>query len=167
MRVHTSGARDAVKLAYALHEAADTGLERELNRGSRQAVKEIIDEVKDNPAAYIPQGFEAEFAASLHARASIRLLQNRTIEAVFWAMGQTHRRKIEEMDAGVLRHPVRGRTRRLKRHWIHKATTMLNPWVDQPIRPGVVSEPGQRALPRAVDKLDAAVGRVVQKIERG
>lgn len=167
MKFHASGAADAVRLAYSLDEAADKNLRRELDRGSREAVKEIVTGVREDPRPYIPQGFEDEFIASLQHRASVRLLQQRTIEAVFWAMGKTHRRKLEDMDAGILRHPVFDRTRPLTRHWIHKATSMLNPWVDQPIRPGVISEPGRAALVPAVRKLDDAVARVVEKIERG
>jgi hypothetical protein len=168
VRVHASGALDAVRLAYVVNEAADKGLKRELDRGSRDAVKTIVDEVRENPRPYIPQGFEEEFIASLQHRASVRLLQQRTIEAVFWAMGRGgHRRKIDVMDEGILRHPVFGRTRPLTRHWIHKATTMVNPWVDQPIRPGVITEPGRASLVPASRKLDDAVARVVEKINRG
>lgn len=168
MRVHASGALDAVRVAHVLNDASDKGLKRELDRGSRDALKTIIGEVRENPRPYIPQGFEEEFIASLQHRASVRLLQQRAIEAVFWAMGrQGHRRKIDVMDAGILRHPVFDRTRPLKRHWIHKATTMLNPWVDQPIRPGVITEPGRAALVPASRKLDDAVSRLVEKINRG
>lgn len=168
MRVHASGARDAVRLAHVLNDAANKDSKRELDRGSRAAAKTIVEAVREDPKPYIPQGFEQEFIASLQHRASVRLLQHRTIEAVFWAMGRGgHRRKIDVMDAGILRHPVFARTRRLKRHWIHKATSMLNEWVDQPIRPGVITEPGRAALVPASRKLDDAVSRLVEKINRG
>lgn len=43
---------------------------------------------------------------------------------------------------------------------------MRNPWVLQRIRPHWFTEPGNRAMPRAVKKVDEAVRRVAARIER-
>jgi hypothetical protein len=74
------------------------------------------------------------------------------------------------MDRGELRHPVFGRSRRLKlRSALRKrlgAGRSVNPWVEQRIKPGLVVEPAMRAMPAAVQKLDEAVHRVTEKIGR-
>jgi hypothetical protein len=166
LRFQAGGAKDCFRLAHALHEAGQKDLKRELDKASREAGNVIVDAVRADTDKYIPRDFEKSFKASLEAKVEVRLIQGRRISAVFWAMGKSYRRKIEEMNAGTLRHPVFGRSRRLKRHWIHKATSQLNEWVDQPIRPGLVDEPARAAMPKAVEKIEDAVHRVVDKIGR-
>lgn len=166
VRITTTGRAGFARLSHALHEAGEKDLKKELDRGCRDAGKVIVDAVAANTDKYIPRGFEKEFGASLRTRVEVRVLQSRRATAVFWADGNKgNRRKIEEMNAGTLRHPVFGRTRPLKRHWIHKATSQLNPWVDQAIKPGLVDEPATEAMPEAVGKLDDALARVITKIE--
>lgn len=166
MRINVSGAKDLYRFAHALNEAGNTGLKRELDKASRRAGDALADEVRAHTDDYIPQTFEDDWKRSMQSRVEVRLVQSRRITVVFWANGAKGHRKIREINAGNLRHPVFGRTRPLKRHWIHKATSQINPWVDQAIRPGLVDEPVKRATPKAVQELDDAVHRVVARIER-
>lgn len=168
MKFTATGNKDAIRLAYALREARQTGLSRELNKGMEAAGKVIADAVTDpvSTAKYLPQGYEPTWNKSVKARVEKRLIQGHRVTVVIWADGRTHRRKIEEINRGNLRHPVFGRRRALKRHWIHKATSQINPWVDQAIKPGLVDIPAAAAMPDAVKKVDDAVQRVVQQIER-
>lgn len=166
-RFEVKGAQDAARLAGALKDAARTDLKRELDKGSREAGNVIAAAVADPNSLhrYIPQEFERTFDQAIKAKVEVRLTQSRRVTVVVWAEGKSQRRDIQAMNTGELRHPVFSRSRRLRRHAIHKATSMANPWVEQRIRPGLVDEPAAEAMPKAIKKLDDAVGRVVAKIE--
>lgn len=168
LRFQVGGAKDCYRLAHALHEAGHKDLKRELDKASREAGNVIADAVLDKTSLdqYIPKDFEAEFGRSVDAKVEVRLLASRRISVVVYATGKTQRRDIVRMNAGKLRHPVFGRTRRLRRHWVHGATTLNNQWVEQTIRPGLVDEPARAAMPKAVEKIEDAVKRVVDKIGR-
>lgn len=168
MKFTATGSKDAVRLAYALREARQTGLARELNKGMEAAGQVIAKAVTDptSSAKYLPKGYEDEWARSVKAKVEKRLIQGHRVTVVVWADGKVGRRKIEAINAGNLRHPVFGRTRSLKRHWIHKATSQINPWVDQAIKPGLVDVPAKAAMPDAIQKVDDAVARVVAQIEK-
>jgi len=163
MRIEVRGAADCFRLAHALNEAGQRGLKRELDKGSRQAGQVIADAVLA-PASlnqYIPQNFERRFGLAVNAKVEVRLVQSRRITVVVYATGKRERRDIRAMNRGVLRHPVYGRMRRLK-----DGTLQANPWVVQAIRPGLVDEPARAAMPKAVEKIENAVTRVVDKIGR-
>jgi hypothetical protein len=161
VRVQVSGQKDLFRLAHNLHAAGQKGLKKELDKASRQAGKVIEDEVKAHTREYIPQGFEHRFDVALATKVEVRLVASRRISVLFWASGKRERRDIQAINAGRLRHPVFGRMRRLK-----DGTLKANPWVLQAIRPGLVDEPAKRAMPRAIDKIEDAVKRVVDQIER-
>lgn len=162
-----SGASDLFALAAACRREADKGLSRNLDKGMRAAANEVVREVREHTDDYMPKGYERELADSLQSRVEQRAASERRVSVVMWALGRKGQpRKVDELEAGKLKHPVYGRTRRLKRHWIHKATSMRNPWVLQRIRPHWFTEPGNRAMPRAVKKVDEAVRRVAARIER-
>lgn len=154
-----TGQQGFYRLAHNLHAAGKTGLKRELDKASRKAGQEVEREVRAHTRDYIPQKFESPFELALDTRIEVKLVQQRRISVVFWAMGKRKRRDIRRINEGILRHPVYGRTRRLK-----DGSLMVNPWVTQRIRPGLVSEPAKRAMPRALKHIEDAVARVVKQI---
>lgn len=163
MRIEVSGAKDCFRLAGALHEAGHKNLKRELDKGSRLAGDLIAAAVTDPTSLhrYVPQGFERRMDLSVRTKVEVRLVQSRRITVVVWASGKRERRDIRAMNRGVLRHPVYGRMRRLK-----DGTLKANPWVVQSIRPGLIDEPAREAMPKAVQAIEDAVKRVVDKIGR-
>jgi hypothetical protein len=171
-RMTVTGSRDFVRMAAAFHEAGDKDLKRELDRGCREAGQVLVAAVKARTDEFIPAGFEARWRQSMQAKVEVRLRQSRRAEAVFWAMGKKERRDIKAINAGRLKAPVRGRTRRIKDgskspHQDRiRGGLYYNPWHTHAIRPGLVDVPGADAMPDAVRKLDDALGRVATKIER-
>lgn len=164
MRINVTGAKDLYKFAHALNEAGEKGLKRELDKASREAGKVLVAEVEKSMTQYIPKNFERRWDQAFDTKVEVRLVASRRITIVFWAMGKRERRDIRAINAGNLKHPVYGRYRRLK-----DGTLKANPWVSSPpqkIRAGLVDEPFRRASPAAVQKLDDAVKRVFDKIER-
>jgi hypothetical protein len=161
VRINVTGAKDLYRFANALHEAGKADLKRQLDRASRAAGKVIVDEVEKSMNQYIPANFERRWDQAFDTKVEVRLVASRRITVVFWATGKRERRDIKAINAGRLRHPVYGRNRRLK-----SGELMANPWVMQTIRAGLVDEPFRRATPAAVKKIDDAVKRVFDKIER-
>jgi hypothetical protein len=162
VKVQVSGQKDLYRLAHNLHAAGQKGLKRELDKASRQAGQVIAKEVKDHTKDYIPANFERRFDTAFETEVQVRLIAGRRITIVFYARGKTVNRDIRAMNAGNLRHPVFGRNRRLK-----SGALQANPWVLQRIRPGLVDEPAERAVPAARKKIEDAIDRVSQQIEKG
>lgn len=165
MDIRASGQQDLFRLAHALNTAADKGLKRELDQGSRQAGNVIAAAVQDHTEVYIPRAFEAEWRRTMKTKVDVRLIQQRRISVRVWADGKATRRDIVSINKGDLAHPVYGRFRRLR-----DGSRMRNPWVarpGQPIRPGLVDEPAARVMPQAIQKIEDAVNRVTKQIERG
>jgi hypothetical protein len=163
--IRASGQQDLFRLAHALNTAADKGLKRELDQGSRQAGNVIAAAVQDHTEVYIPRAFEAEWRRTMKTKVDVRLIQQRRISVRVWADGKATRRDIVSINKGDLAHPVYGRFRRLR-----DGSRMRNPWVarpGQPIRPGLVDEPAARVMPQAIQKIEDAVNRVTKQIERG
>ncbi len=160
MKVTVTGGRDLVKFAFALKEAREHGLKKELDKASHEAGRVIEHAVHADTARYIPKHFEARWAQSMQSKTEVRLMQSRRITVVVWAKGKAARRDIEAINKGVLKHPIFGR--------INRFTGRPNPWPKPPqrIRPGVVTEPAAAAMPKAIKKIDEAVGRVAAKIGR-
>jgi hypothetical protein len=167
MRFQVSGQKDLYRLAHNLHEAGQKNLKRQLDKASRQAGNEIAREVQQHTKDYIPANFERRFDTAFVTEVQVRLVASRRITIVFSGRGKSgeRNRDIKAMNSGNLKHPVFGRYRRLK-----DGSLMKNPWVSKPpqkIRPGLVDEPAQRATPRARKKIEDAIDRVSQQIERG
>lgn len=178
MRVQVGGSRDFYRLAHNLHAAGQKGLKRELDTGGRQAGRVIADEVRDHTKDYIPQGFERRFDTAFVAEVQVRIVQSRRITVIFSARGKSGQanRDIKAMNEGRLRKPVYGRRRRLKAggKYVRPGNESrivgdqyINPWAEQRIRPGLVDEPARRVMPAAIQKIEDAVNRVVNQIERG
>jgi hypothetical protein len=171
MRMTATGIQDFARMAHRFNEAGDKDLKKELDRGCREAGEVLVAAVRKNTDKYIPQGFEARWRQAMRSRVEVRLVQRRQASAVFWAMGKKERRDIRAINAGKLKAPVHGRTRKIKDGSKTKHPERIhgglyyNPWHTHTIRPGLVDEPAAEAMPQAIGKLDAALGRVVTKIE--
>lgn len=166
-----AGAADAYRMAARLGDAGKN-LKRQLDRAGREASSIIITAVTDKSSTdrYIPEGFEARLHQSLQAKTVVRLAVHRTVTVVVTAMGKRHLRELDRIDAGVLRAPVQGRTRRVtdgkraKHPERIRGGLYYNPWATHRIRPGVITEPAAAAMPRAVARYQAAAKRVADKI---
>lgn len=153
--------RDLFSLATALREAGNGGLSRELDTGIRLAARDVIREIERTTDDYMPSGYERAFASSLKLTPQIRLVSSHRATIVGVGVSRAKGRDVEKLNAGVLRKPVFGRSRRLKNGGSYR-----NPWESQRIRVGWFSEPFERARPAALKQIEAAWNRVADKIER-
>lgn len=160
-----SGGAQLRALGANLHEAGDKGLVRELRRGAEQGVKPLSQAIASGSPEYIPHGYEQTFAAALAFSTSVRTRgKSAAVEHVTKGKGRVRPRQIRAINEGWLRHPVFGRVRRLVRHWIHKATTKVNPWVRQTIRRGFWDDPVEANEKHLKDEMQAVMRRVADKI---
>lgn len=161
MDFNLSGQRDLYRIASWAHQAGRKDLTGQLDRASRKAGAIIEAEIRKDAADYVPSGFKERLRQNLETKTEVKIRSHRRITVVVGGRGKRHRRHIATMNEGTLRHPVYGRNRRLK-----DGTLQANKWADQKIRPGMVDEPGMRAMPRAKEEIDKALGRVVAKLGR-
>lgn len=150
-----------------LRAAADRKeLTRELRQGILDAVPALKDAVKADAAGYLPDAYAAELVEQLRFTTSLRLTGDQvTVTVTAAAVGvKGHPRQVATMEAGRLKHPVFGRTRALRRHAVHRATSQVNPWVTQTVKPGFVTKPMLAARPAVRREIERAVDRVLDKI---
>lgn len=153
-----------------LRTAADRKeMTRELRKGILDAVPALKDAVRAEAAAHLPDRYAADLVPSLVMRTSTTTTGDQvTVRITTTAKGaRGNARQVGDLEAGKLKHPVFGRSRALKRHALHKATSRVNPWVTQAVKPRFVTGPMLAARPAVRREIEAAVDRVLEKITRG
>lgn len=154
-----SGYNELSALGHRLREAGDSGLMKELTKGLRDGIKPLSKTIRDWSPRYTPRDYEITFAKSLRFRTKVNTRgTTAAVDFVVTAMGKANPRKIKEINAGMLRHPVHGRYRRT-RHGRKK-----NPWVAQRIRAGFFDEPVEDDQDFIREQMHAAMARVTAKI---
>lgn len=135
-------------LAKALKEAGDKGLQRELSKGIRNAVKPFKDRVVESAMETLPSGggLNALVAARVR-RARIRRSAN-GVQVV--AAGSKGMKDLAAIDAGSVRHPVFG----------NRAA-----WVSQDVTPGFWSDAEKESAPEAAKGVVQAMETVRAKID--
>lgn len=154
-------------VARRLRTAADRkDLVRELRKGILDAVPALKDAVRGQAVGYLPDRYARELVPSLRMTTATSVAGDQvTVRLSVTAKGKGgSARQLGDIEGGALRHPVFGRTRPLKRHARHKATSKSNPWVTQKVRPGFVTEPMLAARPQVRREIEEAVDRVLDKI---
>lgn len=157
-------------VARRLQGAADRkAMVRELRRGILDAVPALKQAVRDSADEFLPDTYAAELVPSLKFTTATSTAGDQvTVRLTVTARGPGGSpRHIGAIEDGDLRHPVFGRTRGIKRHAKHKATSKANPWVVQRVTPGVVTEPMGRGRPAVRKQIEAAVDRVLDQISGG
>lgn len=116
----------------------------------------------------MPSGYAPVLARSLRFRTQVRASHS-TARVLFrvYGDGRREQRDVAALNKGTLRHPVFGRTRPLKRHAKHRATSKANPWVPQKVRKGFVDRPADRLTPEVARQMQAVVDWVGDQIARG
>ncbi len=154
-------------VARRLRLAADRKeLTRELRKGILDAVPALKDAVRQDAPDYLPNAYAAELVPSLRMTTATTTSGDQvTVRISVTAKGHGgNPRQVGDLEDGDLRHPVFGRTRALKRHAKHKATSRANPWVNQRVKAGFVSKPMLGKQPAVRREIEQAVDRVLDKI---
>lgn len=153
-----------------LAETGNEGLGKGMAAGLRLAAGQLKPAVLAEIPKVMPRqgGYAEALSKSLQFRIAVRDFKH--VARVTWRTygnGQKERRDVPRLNAGVLRHPVYGRTRKLRHHARHRATSMANPWVAQTVTPGFVDRPVDQLGPEVRRQMQVVIDQVAAKIARG
>lgn len=165
MDVRITGAGDLATLQKALRQIGDKGLGRQLSRGLSKATDALPPAIRAEAGTVMPSGYAPVLSRSLRFRRGVKA--GRTTAEITYRVygdGQKERRDVRTLNRGTLRHPVYGRSRRLKRG--PKAGTIIrNPWAAQKVRSGFVDKPVDRLAPEIRRQMDAVVTDIANQIK--
>ena len=146
-RIRAEGGKDQSRaMGEALRKAAEPA-RLAITREAEQAMPE-------------EGGYRGEFMKSLRFRMSQRRA-GRTAQVILrtYADGTSERRDIRALERGVLRHPVFGRSRRL-RTGARAGTALANPWAVTTIRGGF----HERGTQNASRDTERELGKVLDQM---
>lgn len=141
-----------------------------MSRGLQKAARPLKPAIQASAVRVLPKrgGYGPLMSASVRLRTQARERRgSASVHITVWAKGKTDKRDVARINAGMLRHPVFGRTRRLKRHAKWRATSKSNPWVAQKVRRGFVDRPVDQLTPDVVREMHAVVDWVADVITKG
>lgn len=165
MRVQVS-TPGLLELRRDLKAIAAAGLGKDLSKGLRKAVKPLRPAIQTEAAARLPKGggYGAVMSKSVRARTTVREDRLRALISVtIYSAGKKERRDIVKIDRGELRHPVFGRSRRLRRG-VRAGTYIRNPWTATTVPPRFVSDPIDDVGPRVSVAGREVVAALIKKL---
>lgn len=161
---------DPHRIAAAMR-AADRKVPGALRRGFARSLRPLDAEVRRQAEARFPSGYAPVFNASVETRLSLHTSGDTAQADVrIYATGQTDRRRVTDLNAGILAHPVFGRYR--QRRWtatrprrrLATPQRLANPWARQRIQAGFADaaveamRPGIRqAMADVIDEVDVTI----------
>lgn len=150
-----------------LQAISAAGMGKDLGKGLRKAAKPLRPAIQTQAAARLPKrgGYAAGMSKSVRARTTVREDRlSALISVTIYSAGRKERRDIVKVDAGTLRHPVFGRSRRLRRG-VRAGTRIPNPWAVTSVPVGFVSDPIDEVGPRVVKAGRAVVDDFINKLK--
>jgi len=135
-RIDGSAALKAV--ASKIRAEGNKGLGREMSTALLQAARPVQASIRTEADKVMPSrgGYRAILSRSLKFRTSTRGAGRvASFRLLTYAEGTKERRDIRRLNLGELRHPVYGRSRRIRRG-ARAGTILRNPWSVTRITPG-------------------------------
>lgn len=149
------------KLSAHIRATGDKGLGRELARALDKAIEPVKKAIEASARATMPSGYAPILTRSLKHRRTVRAAARQaSVRLATHADGGKERRDLPALEAGHLRHPVFGRTRRTRKG------SKPNPWSVTRIRPGFyergTAAAGDLAEKAALEVLDDFTERLAE-----
>jgi hypothetical protein len=164
LEARIDGATALKQFADHLKREGDKGLAKQMSRALGKAVEPVKASIEAEAEKTMPSsgGYASLLTKSLRHRMSRRTgTREAQIRLTTYADGTEEKRDLPRLEKGELRHPVWGRSRKLKRG--HRAGTIIrNPWAVTSIRPGF----HRRGTDEAIDKAQDALLGVIQDYAR-
>jgi hypothetical protein len=149
-----AGAADFAALSRRLKDAGERGLKRELYKAINDAAKPLAREIgrDEHLKPYMPDRYAAVLASDLAVTVSRLAGRNPGVRLI--AKGRARGRKVQQLNAGIIEHPVFGdRTR-----WRRQLRGM---------KPGFFTDPAKASAPDVRDAIVAAMHETALKITTG
>jgi hypothetical protein len=149
------------ELAGRVRAVGDAGLGRQMSAGLRRAAEDVQRSIRREygqlPAA---GGYAALFSRSLRFRTEARTQALRaSFRVITFADGAHERRDIRAVESGRLRHPVYGRSRRLR-----DGGRQANPWSVTSVRGGFHRRGTDRAADAAEDEMIKVISDLADRL---
>jgi hypothetical protein len=147
-------------VAFRLRRAGEQDLPRELNRGMRDAIQPIPDQIRAGLKPHLPDHYAAELDADLDIKTITRNSGSATADAAVAVYAQTRsgrRRKLRRLDAGRITHPLYGN----REHWYTQSAPSGG------MERGWFTGPCEDAAPHVRAALEHALRDVAGKATRG
>jgi hypothetical protein len=141
----------AVSLAAVsktLREAGDGGLTRELSRAIGDAVAPLKDRIRAGLKPHLPDPYAEVLDADLQIRRSSSTSGEEARVTVLASTSGTKKRKLRQLDDGILFHPLYGNRKR---------------WFEQTVTPGWFTGPVEDSVPEIRDAIERALEDVAEK----
>lgn len=150
MEIEVLGAQQYALLARRLRDAADKGLQRELQTALTHATGPARQQVKDELPAYLPGGYAEDFGPTLRMRTAGRYGSGAGVRITAKAMSPRGRERfLGPLEAGTLRHPLFG----MRAHWF-----------TQDVHPHFFSQPITDSAPEIRRDLITAMDAIAEQI---
>jgi hypothetical protein len=147
-----SDAADFARLAQRLKDAGETGLRRELTQAINDSVKPFADEI--NAAEYLRPYMPDRYAETLAGDLRVSTVKQASASAYGVSVkvqGRLHRRQVQTLNRGLLRHPLFGERER----WFTQTGGM---------KPGFFDDATAAAKPEIRQQVIDAINSVADKI---
>lgn len=157
-----AGAEEFARLARRLKDMGETGLRAELTRAVNDAAEPFARQVSN--ASYLYPYMPNRYADVLAGDERVSTLKRTGLSAYGVAVrlqGRLHRRQVQTLNRGIIRHPVFARSDLLPRQdWT---------WVTQTggMKPGFFDDAIREHVPQIRDDIQAAIRRVRDKLANG
>lgn len=168
LEVSIDGSATLRLLATQMRERGEASLAREMSRALASASVPVQASIRQEADDAMPSrgGYRSLLSRSLKFRTARKLgAKSASFRLMTFADGTKQRRDIRALENGVLRHPVFGRSRRLKRGR-RAGTIIANPWAVTSIRPGFhrrgTEMAGDQAERAMMDVLEEYAARLVE-----
>ena len=138
-------ADELARFADALRRAGQTGMRRQLTAGMKRAAGPVPKAIRDGLKPHLPDRYAEVLDADLRIEIVVRTGQADPAVSVI-ASPVAKQRKLRQLDAGILKHPVFGDRKRR--------------WPTQQVEPGWFTGPARRVAPRAREEIAAALDQM-------
>jgi hypothetical protein len=136
LEVRVTGGAQLRRVAAQIKATGDKGLGREMSAALTKALRPLDEAIAAEASKAMPSGYRPVLTASLRHRRSTRTAaRSASVRLTTTGAGRREQRDLPALNAGNLRHPVFGRSRRIKRG-PRAGTAQPNPWSVTRVRPG-------------------------------
>lgn len=166
--MHIDGAATLHRVAAQMRAEGKKDLSRAMGKALGDAVEPVKREIRIEADKVMPSegGYRSLLSKSLRFRMSRRSEGQRAhVILATYADGTSERRDIRALERGTLRHPVHGRSRKIK-VGVRAGTIIPNPWAVTTIRSGFHERGTANAMDAAVDALDGVAQDYAERLIR-
>lgn len=150
-----SGQAALRRLAAQIEAEGNKGLGREMSAALRKVSKPLQAEITGEYEQGLPKagGYVNTFTKSMRWRTTLRGgARSASFRLLLFGDGAHERRDVKALEEGRLRHPVYGRSRRVRRG-VRRGTRDKNPWAVTSIKGGYFERGTDKAADQVEDKM--------------